>query len=1399
MRLLKDALTGITVLIIITAIITLIAMAAAPTLTDGNVDPSSGTTADLFNFSVTFTDADNDTATYVKVIIDGTEHELSETDPNDINTTDGKEYSITGLSFTSGTYSYNFTAADANDTASPLEGGTFTVTEAVVAPSVIEYFPSDNPSTPNGTEQKFGVKFDQEVDVTWEINDIEVHNETLVPAETWANYTNSTAGVGEYTVRASGSNENGSDIAEWTWTVTDSTPPASVTNLSVAGRGMTWINWTWDNPSDDDFDHNEIHLNETSKGDLPKSQNYYNATGLVPDTNYIITVYAIDSVGNKDTGMSDENTTLPNTPTGDVNLTFGNVAVNFTDVTVAGNTTVVGSITNPANHYFAKVSDYYYYIETTADFSSVNISIPYNAGDIDESLVKLYHYSAGSWNEAANISVDTTNKKVSGDVSSLSTFAAGVPQRPIITINKPDPDEMPETSEGDELEFNISVDQIVTIQWYVNGTKVSGSHDKENITLSKSAGTYIINATASNDNGSADNASWILTVHPKFYSTGYRIWDANYDMSTTYTWTPQSFSGFFYDLEEDVSSETMTIHLDSKTDRFIDEGELEYKSVPVSVYFDYDSWGKYNLTGFMAEKYFAAYIDDTEIDDVDPEDLLSHGYLSKILIDEGGESSEKHRVTIGTTLPLEEGYALKAVDVDAESAIVLFVLLKDGEEVDTGEPVGSGEDYIYTQKIGSKKDVPIIIVHVESVFHGRETDAAFIRGVFQISENPIEIDSGDQYGIMEVKSKSGGITMENEDSFDLDEDSIVDIMGDIKFKVADDSDTLRFAPFVEGLSKLRGTVSRGEPSFEWTPLNFEGLYYDFDTGFGSETLNATDVDVGSRSIQEGDLVYTTVPVNIEFDYANWGRYDLVGFMGGEYFAAYNNTDITGEDLDEDLLSHGYLPEVLIDEGGESSEKHTITIGSTLTLKEGYVLKAVDVDAESAIVLFVLLKDGEEVDTGEPVGSGEDYIYTQKIGSKKDVPIIIVHVESVFHGRETDAAFIRGVFQISENPLEVKSGDEYGIMEVKSKSGGIRMENTEEVVDLEAGDIIDVMGEIRFEVADDPDNLRYYPFITVDVEEESASTLKINAPATAMERDLITIQVTTGTNEIILGADVEFDGENIGTTDSNGEITHTLARVGTSTINATKVGYESASKTITVEEYVETQLRIESVSEILQTEEFELTVTVGGEPLSGASILVDNSSVGTTDASGRFNYTFPASGSHTVKAEKTGYIAAEKTINVIKPYSKFEATAFNITPVNVTLKEPVAITAKITNTGNIRGEDEVELKINGTAVDSRNLTLEPGEETSVNFTFVESKSPGTYYAEILNKGGEFHVEKKPMGWLLYAGIATVIGLIVVYLVTMRPGFGTPGTGTGGVGSTRDKLALKLSQLKMKVKK
>jgi len=48
------------------------------------------------------------------------------------------------------------------------------------------------------------------------------------------------------------------------------------------------------------------------------------------------------------------------------------------------------------------------------------------------------------------------------------------------------------------------------------------------------------------------------TTLPTYYS-GNRIWDEDADMSDTYTWTPQSFSGFYYDLDNDIGGETLTI------------------------------------------------------------------------------------------------------------------------------------------------------------------------------------------------------------------------------------------------------------------------------------------------------------------------------------------------------------------------------------------------------------------------------------------------------------------------------------------------------------------------------------------------------------------------------------------------------------------------------------------------------------------------------------------------------------------------------------------------------------------------------------------------------------------------------------------------------------------------
>jgi hypothetical protein len=77
--------------------------------------------------------------------------------------------------------------------------------------------------------------------------------------------------------------------------LSDTTPPASIKILGYT-KGTTWINWTWINPSDSDFNHTIVNLNGTWKANI--SGSYFNATGLAPDTVYEIETRTVDKVGN---------------------------------------------------------------------------------------------------------------------------------------------------------------------------------------------------------------------------------------------------------------------------------------------------------------------------------------------------------------------------------------------------------------------------------------------------------------------------------------------------------------------------------------------------------------------------------------------------------------------------------------------------------------------------------------------------------------------------------------------------------------------------------------------------------------------------------------------------------------------------------------------------------------------------------------------------------------------------------------------------------------------------------------------------------------------------------------------------------------------------------------------
>ncbi|NJD78475.1 MAG: S-layer protein [Candidatus Methanoperedens sp.] len=867
-------------------------------------------------------------------------------------------------------------------------------------------------------------------------------------------------------------------------------------------------------------------------------------------------------------------------------------------------------------------------------------------------------------------------------------------------------------------------------------------------------------------------AIWIIlivflltgTAGAALSETGNRVWDGSKGMSTTYTWNSYSFAGFYYNLNDNLGTEELTIR---NIKRNIAEGNIQYRTSPIEVSFDYSGFGKYQVIGFMADKYFAGYTKNSVVSDNTVKSTLGSSQLHKVLLDD----EEKRVVSEGSTMTLKEGYVLKMkeVDVSAGPGQVWVVLLKDGDEVDND--VVSGRDtYVYSKKAGSQSDLPLIAIHFDSVFRGKEVNAAFIKGVFQISEYYTPVKSGDRYGQMEISGVgSGGIEMENTNSIDLSPGNTIDLMGNLQIKVADSSD-LRFALSVEktGTFEVRGTVY---PATDvWTPMNFGlniggsniGFYYDMDNDVGKENLKIERIN--GRTIPEGKLVYSTFPEEVSFDYTGFGEYEVIGFMADKYFAGYTKNSAVSEGTVKSTLGSNQLHKVLLDD----DNKRTISEGSTMTLKEGYVLKIKDVDisAGPGQVWVVLLKDGNEVD--DDVVSGQDtYVYTKKAGTEKDLPLIAIHFDSVFRGKEVNAAFTRGIFQISEDYIAVKTGDKYGVMEIGSiGSGGIEMTNANSI-GLSSGSTVDLMGNIRFKVADSGD-VRFYPF--VDVKPEMlVDQLLIDAPVRATAGDTIRIKVTAGGNPVE-GASVGIDSDG-GLTGKDGILDYNIKRTmkGAYNLTATKLGFQKMSKSIEVADYKENRLSIEAPVKANQFEIITIRVTYNDSAVSGANVTYDNITVGQTDNSGSVKYALETSGTHTIYASKTGYVTSARDIEVRMPFTEFKALDINVVPPVISAKQEAIITSNVTNIGTKAGTLPVVLILNNTEVDTKQVTLAPGENKEIVFKKSVDLPAGNYTVEILGQKKTVDVREASsdiltLFWILIGVIA--IGAVIIYMLTAK---------------------------------
>jgi S-layer protein (TIGR01567 family) len=273
-----------------------------------------------------------------------------------------------------------------------------------------------------------------------------------------------------------------------------------------------------------------------------------------------------------------------------------------------------------------------------------------------------------------------------------------------------------------------------------------------------------------------------------------------------FTWNPQNFAGFYYDIKKDIGTEELTTVLTEGNKLSGDAPYgVTYKTTAQSKDYAFEDWGSYKVMGFQAENYFAGYNTNTDaakdifFKESTDENSLSSEQLEKVLIDDDTEKT----VTSGTPLKLEEGYelAIKSIDIDGNK--VYLELSKDGAVVDSKVVSPSKTDatmadktYFYKNPIvGDQAKLVTVGVHFKNAFRGSDQNLATIDGIWQISGTPVEVKADTQYDKMTIRSvdaTNGVVTMDNKDNaVTLSKNKDSALMAGVRIKTAD-NDTLRY-------------------------------------------------------------------------------------------------------------------------------------------------------------------------------------------------------------------------------------------------------------------------------------------------------------------------------------------------------------------------------------------------------------------------------------------------------------------------------------------------------------------------------------------------------------------------------------------------------------------------------
>ena len=281
--------------------------------------------------------------------------------------------------------------------------------------------------------------------------------------------------------------------------------------------------------------------------------------------------------------------------------------------------------------------------------------------------------------------------------------------------------------------------------------------------------------------------------------------------------------------------------------------------------------------------------------------------------------------------------------------------------------------------------------------------------------------------------------------------------------------------------EIRGAIATD--TYCWTADNFAGFYYDIDDNIRTEELTAT-VYEGKKLLEPDGVTYRTIAMADDFEFEDWGAYNVIGFMGDKYFAGYLDTPFATDDIlfgesdDENVLSDEQLLTILMD-----SDKETIMVpGVPLELAEGYRLNIKNIDNNG--MLLELTKNGQVLDSKILLPStsfagmhDKTYYYKKDIGYTKGIVTIAVHFKNAVTIGNQTMATVDGLWQLSDEARDVSTNTEYDLMTIQTvTSDSITMNNEDNDITLSRNQEIRLMPGISIRTANsDDDALRYYIF------------------------------------------------------------------------------------------------------------------------------------------------------------------------------------------------------------------------------------------------------------------------------------------------------------------------------------